>query len=87
MTGKKTAGKSAGAKKAGKDKLDVEKAYPVKLFIAKLRRLADVLERGGRFTIQVAGERVSVPSDAVVNIERERGGDGEEIEFQLKWKN
>ena len=64
---------------------DVEKDYPVKQLAAKLRRLADALEQGKRFRIQVAGQRVSVPPDATVNIEHERGEDGEEIEFQLKW--
>ncbi len=66
---------------------DVEKDYPAKQFVAKLRRLADCIEQGERFRIQVAGERVVVPSDAVINIEHERGKSGEEIEFQLKWKH
>jgi hypothetical protein len=35
----------------------------------------------------VAGERISVPPDAVINIEHEREGRHEEIEFQLKWNN
>jgi len=65
---------------------DVEKEYPRKQFIQKLRRLADTLEQGKKFQIQIAGERVSVPSDAVINIEHERGKTVEEIEFQLKWK-
>lgn len=64
---------------------DIEKAYPTKKFIEKLRRLADSLEAGTRFTIQVAGERINVPADAVINIEHERTGDEEELEFQLKW--
>ncbi|MEM7248772.1 MAG: amphi-Trp domain-containing protein [Acidobacteriota bacterium] len=68
-----------------KSKRDVEKDYPTKQFIAKLRRLADCLEEGKRFRIQVAGERVSVPSSARINIEHERGSDAEEIEFQLVW--
>ncbi len=53
--------------------------------MAKLRRLADALEAGERFEIQVAGERIYVPARAEFNIERE--GNGEEIEFQLKWIN
>ncbi len=69
-----------------KKKRDVEKAYPRKQFIAKLRRLADALERDRRFVIQIAGERVSVPASAIVNIEHERGKSEEEIEFQIKWK-
>ena len=69
-----------------KGKRDIEKSYPVKQFVHKLRRLADAIENGKRFQIQIAGERVSVPSDAVFNIEHERGKTEEEIEFQLKWK-
>jgi amphi-Trp domain-containing protein len=53
--------------------------------VAKLRRLADCIEQEKRFRIQVAGERISVPPDAVINIEHEREGRQEEIEFQLKW--
>lgn len=64
---------------------DVEKADPLPEFIAKLRRLADALEEGRRFQISIAGERVSVPVDAVYNIEHERDDGGEEIEFQIKW--
>ena len=66
---------------------DVEKIYAVSQFAAKLRRLADALEAGERFEIQVAGERIYVPARAVFNIEHEREGDEEEIEFQLKWTN
>ncbi len=65
---------------------DIEKVYARKAFIAKLRRLADALERGERFTIQVAGERIVVPLDADISIEHERAGGVEEIEFQIKWK-
>jgi amphi-Trp domain-containing protein len=68
-----------------KTERDVEKAYPLPDFIAKLRRLADALEQGERFEIQIAGERVSVPVRAVCTIEHEREGGTEEIEFQIKW--
>ena len=64
---------------------DIERAYPAARFVAKLRRLADCIEQGARFRIQVGGERVSVPPDAVINIEHEREKGAEEIEFQLKW--
>jgi len=65
---------------------DLEKVYPRKDFVAKLRRLADALEADKAFTIQVAGERLHIPADAVVNIEHERAGGSEELEFQLLWK-
>jgi amphi-Trp domain-containing protein len=64
---------------------DIEKDYPLPQFVEKLRRLADALESGRRFEIQIAGERVSVPARATYNIEHERGEDGEEVEFQIKW--
>ena len=66
-------------------KRDIEKAYPAKQFVTKLRRLADCIEQGKRMRIQIAGERVSIPPDAVINIEHERSRSEEEIEFQLKW--
>jgi amphi-Trp domain-containing protein len=56
-------------------------------FIDKLRRLANALENGQRFEIQIAGERVSVPVRATYNIEHERGDGEEEIEFQIKWSS
>ncbi|HWQ15996.1 MAG TPA: amphi-Trp domain-containing protein [Roseiflexaceae bacterium] len=65
---------------------DVEKVYAVHEFVAKLRRLADALERQQPFTIQVAGERFTVPADASISIEHERSEDGEELEFQLTWR-
>ena len=73
------------AQRKKKSNRDIEKDYPVKQFIEKLRRLADCLESGKRFQIQVAGERISVPADAVINIEHERGSKEEELEFQLRW--
>ncbi|MDX1923006.1 MAG: amphi-Trp domain-containing protein [Alphaproteobacteria bacterium] len=66
---------------------DIEKSYPVEQFVEKLRRLADCLEKGDRFEIQIQGERIYVPSHATVNVEHEREGRNEEIEFQIKWKN
>ena len=64
---------------------DIEKGYANKQMVAKLRRLADCLESGKQFRIQIAGERIAVPADAVFNIEHERKGKTEEVEFQFKW--
>lgn len=69
-----------------KKQREVEKDYPMKQFVQKLRRLADCIERGERFQIQVAGERIHIPADAVINIAHERGEGSEELEFQLTWK-
>lgn len=66
---------------------DIEKTYSTPQFVEKLRRLADCLEKGERFDIQIAGERIYVPQGAVFNIEHEREKGQEEIEFQIKWKN
>ena len=68
-----------------KPKRDIEKDYPLPQFIEKLRRLADALERGEKFEIQIAGERIYIPTKAQFSIEHERSSDGEEVEFQIKW--
>jgi len=70
---------------AKKKDRDVEKKYSVKQTVAKLRRLADCLESDKSSQIQIAGERISVPSRAIFNIEHEREGNSEEVEFQFKW--
>jgi amphi-Trp domain-containing protein len=72
---------------SGKKKRDVEKGYAVAAFAAKLRRLADAVEQGRPFRVQIAGERVCVPARAVCTVEHEREGAAEEIEFQIKWTN
>jgi amphi-Trp domain-containing protein len=69
-----------------KPKRDLEKTYTRSEFVSKLRRLADSVETGEGFSIQIAGERIRVPARAVFNIEHERSSAEEEIEFQIKWK-
>ena len=69
-----------------KSERDVEKIYSTQQFVAKLRRLADALEQGKRFSIQVAGKRVYIPAKAAISIEHERSEQVEEVEFQLKWQ-
>ncbi len=66
---------------------DIEKTYTAAQFAAKLRRLADAIEKGRPFAIEVAGERLRIPADARFNIEHEREGSSEELEFQLLWKS
>jgi amphi-Trp domain-containing protein len=65
---------------------DVEKVYSRAQYVEKLRRLADALADGQPFTIQVANERFTVPADAEMSVEHERGDAQEELEFQLVWK-
>lgn len=64
---------------------DLTKGYSRAQFAAKLRRLADAIEAGRPFTIQVAGEKLRVPADVTFNMEHERSGANEELEFQLLW--
>jgi amphi-Trp domain-containing protein len=71
---------------AKKSDRDIEKGYSTKQMILKLRRLADCLEQNKPFKIQIAGERITIPARAVFNIEHERGGKSEEVEFQFKWE-
>lgn len=66
---------------------DIEKSYTTAEFISKLRRLADALETGNKFEIQIAGERIYVPVRAKYNIEHEREDGEQEIEFQIKWSD
>ena len=66
---------------------DIEKRYAAAEFAARLRRLADALEQGSRFRLQIGGERICVPARAVCSIEHEREGAHEEIEFQITWTN
>jgi amphi-Trp domain-containing protein len=64
---------------------DLERTYTRAQFVAKLRRLADDLEAERPFTIQVANERLRIPADATFNVEHEREGNEQELEFQLRW--
>ena len=66
--------------------VDVEKTYRKRDVVDKLRRLADALEQGKTFEIQIAGERIYVPPYAQIEFEYERDEDGnEEIEIELSW--
>jgi amphi-Trp domain-containing protein len=65
---------------------DIEKIYSTAEFVAKLRRLADALESGRPFEIQVAGERLYIPAEAHYSVEHERTDEGDELEFQLRWR-
>ena len=66
---------------------DLERTYSRAQFVAKLRRLADSLELGAPFTIQVAGERLRLPANVAFNIEHERTSGQDELEFQLRWSD
>jgi amphi-Trp domain-containing protein len=65
---------------------DVEKAVDKSYFVETLRRLADSIEKGEAFRIQVAGERFVVPSDAELRIEHEVASGVEELALELSWR-
>lgn len=64
---------------------DVEKDCSRAHFVDTLRRLADAVERGDDFRIQVAGARFRVPADARLAIAHEAADGEEELELQLSW--
>jgi amphi-Trp domain-containing protein len=66
---------------------DLERTYSARQFAAKLRRLADAIESERPFTIQVAGETLRIPAAAEFNVEHERSGGVDELEFQLRWRS
>ena len=70
-----------------KGERDVERMYATDEVVAKLRRLADALESGKPFRIQIANERFTVPGRAEFSVEHEREDDAEEVEFQLRWSH
>jgi amphi-Trp domain-containing protein len=65
---------------------DITRTYSRTQFVTKLRRLADSIEAEKPFIIQVGGERLRVPADVRFNIEHERTGREDELEFQVFWK-
>ena len=66
---------------------DVEKDVPVSQFVDTLRRLADALEAGESFRIQVQNRRFTVPADADIVIEHEVDGGNEELALELQWES
>ena len=72
---------------AAKRSRDIERTYTRSQFVAKLRRFADAIESGKAFSIQVANDRLRIPADAEFNIEHERSGGEDELEFQIRWKS
>ena len=64
---------------------DVERLKNRDAFVATLRRVADALEKGESFRIQVAEQRLTVPADAALSVEHEVQGDQHELELQFRW--
>lgn len=67
--------------------IDVERSYTPVQTADKLRRIADAIETGKSFRLQVAGNRIRVPTDCEIEIEMQADGEGAgEIEIEIKWK-
>ncbi len=64
---------------------DIEKNVPPTQFVDTLRRLADAIEAGEAFRIQVQNRRFSVPADAAIVIEHEIEDGREELALELQW--
>lgn len=64
---------------------DIEKNVSTEYFVSTLRKLADALERGEPFRIQVQNQRFVVPRDAALVIEHEVEDGAEELSLELQW--
>jgi amphi-Trp domain-containing protein len=69
------------------EEIEVEKGYANKQTAEKLRRLAESIEQGKAFEIQVSGQRIYVPANATIDFEYERIEDIHELEVEIKWKS
>lgn len=66
---------------------DVEKNVPTSQFVETLRRLADALEAGESFRVQVQNKRFTVPADAALTIEHEVEDGKEEFALELQFNS
>ena len=69
------------------EEIEKEKGYSNKATAEKLRRLAEALEQGKAFEIQIDNRRIRVPADAEIEFEFEQNGDDRELEIEIKWKS
>ena len=69
----------------GQNEIDVERSYSPRQTAVKLRRIADAIEDGRHFRLQVAGHRLSIPPFAEVEIEMQADDGSGEIEIEIKW--
>ena len=82
---KVAAPKKEKAEKAAVGDRDETKSKTEESFVALLRRVANSVEAGKGFEMQVKNERVWVPENAKCSVEHEKKGSKNEIELQLKW--
>ncbi len=64
---------------------DIEVTHEVSSFVSELRRLADALESGQVYTVNIDGEDVTIPEDAGFSVAHEREDGVVELEFQITW--
>ncbi|OYX26256.1 MAG: amphi-Trp domain-containing protein [Rhodobacterales bacterium 32-66-7] len=64
---------------------DIEVTHDVPSFASELRRLADALESGEDYTIDIDGEEITIPADARFAVAYEQEDDEAELEFQISW--
>lgn len=65
---------------------DIEKDVSPAQFVETLRRLADAIEAGESFRIQVQNKRFTVPPGAAIVIEHEVEDGNEELALELQWE-
>ena len=64
---------------------DVERDITPAAFAALLRRIADAVEGGDSFRVQVVNKRFTVPKNADLSVEHEADDGDHELELQLRW--
>ena len=67
------------------DDHETEVTQDVTSFVAELRRLADALESGSAYTIDLDGDLVTIPMNATLSVAHEEDDGDVELEFQLSW--
>jgi amphi-Trp domain-containing protein len=67
------------------DDPETEVTQDVTRFVAELRRLADALESGSAYTIDLDGDLVTIPMNAMLSVAHEEDDGDVELEFQLSW--
>lgn len=65
--------------------MDLEKNVSPRQFANTLRRIADAVERGGSFRIQIHGKRLTIPRVHSLTIEHEVDDGQAELELQVSW--
>lgn len=65
---------------------NVEQTFAKRETALKLRRIADAIEAGKTFRVQINGNRVFVPAGARVDIEIQHEEYDGEVEVDISWR-